>query len=75
MKLFIDSDEKYPFWELVEMECGGIHPNFPTVSVELSDDQAADYKRVMSEFQKWQDYIEDCWDKRSHADDLHVSVG
>lgn len=47
MELFLDWYERYPFYFLDEDADGK--------SVSLTDSEYADYKRVMAEFDAWQD--------------------
>jgi hypothetical protein len=54
-KLFISSDERWPFFTLDDPELWAANEIPP---VELSDADYADYKRVMAEFEAWQDRIE-----------------
>lgn len=44
-------DEFWPSHTLVEVDSG-------MYSVELSDEEAADYRRVMAEFKAWQHRLE-----------------
>jgi hypothetical protein len=52
MKLWLDWDERYPVYDLSETE-RGLH------SVELSDEEYADYKAACEVFNDWQDRLSD----------------
>jgi hypothetical protein len=51
MKTRIDCDEKYPFFTLDESNDGP--------EIELTDEEYADFQRVMDEFYAWQERIDE----------------
>lgn len=62
MKLYVDSSERYPFWELRAVpDPATINP--ARSALELTDAEAADYQQVMERFQRWQERIESEWEK------------
>jgi hypothetical protein len=65
MKLWITKDEWWPVFELITAEESWRSGSEP--SVEVSEDDYADYQRVMAEFSAWQDRLDELQSPRSSA--------
>lgn len=66
MKVWIDSEERYPFWTLSDKEIPYVHPSFPQVTMELTSEEAEEYANMVLTFEKWQLAIDNYYEDHSH---------
>jgi hypothetical protein len=56
MKVYADEDEYYPFWTLREASSDDSARKKADYK-DISDEEFAEYKRIMAEFEAWQEKL------------------